>query len=160
MSYNVTPQEIYEQCKGYGTPHMNARGWVETENLWDTYAVIIKWFRLMERDEANNRYSDPRWQTPAGRPPLTQKLADQIIVEIDKDYEIEQSRFPSSGLGPEFARLAPHARLTFVQELYGVMKSDAELDAACEARLAAGEQLPPEFDKEGYPLDWPNHKAV
>lgn len=154
MPYNVTPQEIFEQCLNYSTStHARALAWVEAQNLWDTYAVIIKWFRLMESGEADSRYPDPHWQPAAGRPPLTQFLADQIVAELDADYEIERARFPSTGLGPGFTRLAPHARLTFAQELSGVMKSEAELDAGVEVRLAAGEKLPPDFDKEGYPIN-------
>lgn len=149
--YNVTPYSLYQSCmssawewSGGDEPLTCARAWVEAENIHQVWELVQRWFEMMESGEAINRYPDPFWRDKdfPGKVPLTQEVADVFIEELDTDFMLEKSRFQGR-LGPEFARLPPHARLAFVQEVYKVIKTSAQIQKEAEERLAAGETLPP-----------------
>lgn len=147
MSYEIkSPGDLLPSCGGgsYNSLAVQAEAWVEAENIFDAYAILIRWFGYMQRGEAALKYPDPKFVPPPGRKPLTQELADQIIAEITEDYDIEYSRFPSeSKLGPGFDRLPSHSRIAMAQELYRVLKLEDEINEEAARRLAAGEEIPP-----------------
>ena len=149
--YNVTAHTLYQSCmssawewSGGDDPVMRARAWVEAENVYEVWKLVQSWFEFIDSDEAVNHYPDPNWddsQYP-GKVSLTQDVADTFIEEMDADFMLEKSRFQGR-LSPEFARLPGHARLAFVQDAYGIMKTSADINAEADERLAAGEILPP-----------------
>lgn len=126
---------------------MNERGptaWVEAENNSAVFAVLMRWFGLMQAGTADQQYPDPTWKQfeSPGLRALTPEVADELIAEIEADFEIEKNRYPE-GVGPGYYRLMPHARMALAQELYKALKTDAQIKAEAEARRASGETLPP-----------------
>ena len=99
---------------------------------------------MMESSEAQYRHPDPRWngEDYPNKVPLTQKVADRFIEEMDADFLLEKSRFEGKE-APDFARLPSHARLAFVQEAYGILKTTKEISKEAEKRFATGEIMPP-----------------
>lgn len=149
--YNVTPHTLYQSCmsnawewSGSNDPLTRARAWVEAENIYEVWKLTQAWFDLMESGEAANRYPDPFWRDEdyPEKTALTQEVADKFIEEMDEDFMREKSRFQGRA-APEFARLPAHARMAFVQEVYRIIKTGAEIQKEAEARLRAGEVLPP-----------------
>lgn len=122
-----------------------ATAWVEAENIALVWERVKLWFGLMQSGQADLRRPDPYWQPPPGRKPLTQELADQLVHEIDEDFLFEKNRFPrETGLGPEFSRLSPQARLAFAQELYSLVMTIDEQRAAARRLIDAGvKEFPP-----------------
>ena len=122
------------------------RRWVEAENDSAIFAVIVDWYGLMEAGTADLQYPDPGWRD-SDYPdliPLTPEYVDHLIAEIDADFEQEKKRFPqSTGLGPEFSRLMPHARMALAQAIHRVLKTEVQMGAEAQRRLDAGEALPP-----------------
>lgn len=145
MDYrNTTVRDLYRTCRDRGATELDeAMAWVEAENIAAVWKVVARWFQYIESGEAAHRYPDPKWQTPKGRASLTLERADQLIKEMDADFEIESYRFPSGG-GPDFKRLPAHARMAFAQEVYGVLKTEAEIEEEASRRLKAGERFPPD----------------
>ena len=139
-----SPRILYE--RGNIIEGSSGRRWVEAENDSAIFAVIVDWFDMMEAGTAALQYPDPGWRDsnyPA-LAPLTPEYVDHLIAEIDADFEHEGNRFPqSTGLGPEFSRLMPHARMALAQAIYRVLKTDAQMEAEAQRRLDAGEALPP-----------------
>lgn len=72
-------------------------------------------------------------------------MADQIVREMDADFELETTRFPpKTGLGPEFSRLPPHARMALAQELYRLMLTERKIQREGKRLLDAGmREFPP-----------------
>jgi hypothetical protein len=132
------------EWSGGDEPLTRARAWVEAENVYQMWALVQKWFEMMESGEAIHRYPDPFWKDDdyPGKVPLNQDVADTFIEEMDADFMLEKSRFQGRS-APEFARLPPHARLAFVQDAYKIIKTSGQIQKEAEERLAAGETLPP-----------------
>ena len=61
---------------------------------------------------------------------------------MDQDFMLEKNRFQGR-LAPEFSRLPAHARIAFVQQAYGVIKTSVEIKAEAERRVKEGETFPP-----------------
>lgn len=144
--HNVTARTLYDSCRSDrgDRPMTEAMAWIEAENVEAVWKVVQAWFESMEAGKAVDRYPDPFWtaKDEEGRAPLTQELADHIIAELDADFELERGRFPQ-GRGPQFVRLPPHARMAFAQELYRVMKTEADMEAEAARRASHGERFPP-----------------
>ena len=149
--YNVTPHTLYQSCmssawewSGGDDPVMRARAWVEAENVYEVWNLVQRWFELIDSGDAVNHYPDPNWddsQHP-GKVSLTQDVADTFIEEMDADFMLEKNRFQGR-LAPEFSRLPAHARIAFVQQAYGVIKTSVEIKAEAERRVGEGETFPP-----------------
>lgn len=143
--YNVGVRTLYETCRSHysGHPLQEAMAWIEAEDIVAVWKIVQAWFERMEDGTARHRFPDPFWDHARwGRKrPLTQQIADRIIAEMDADFEIERARFPQ-GVGPEFARLPPHARLAFAQEVYGVIKTEGEIEEEATRRTRRGERFP------------------
>lgn len=146
MSYtNTTHANLYHGSAGsYGRSLEEcAFFWCEalaTQRAWE---VVKAWFRAMQAGEAALRYPDPLWQPKPGRKAITQELADIMVQEMDEDFLLQQNRFPKeSGLGPEFSRLPPHARLAFMQEIMDASRTTREITQEASALIATG-WLPP-----------------
>lgn len=118
----------------------NAVAWLEAENIFAVFQLIIAWFKLMESGEAANRYP-----SPGGT--VTQEQADLLISELDADFAKESNRWPvdaeGKAWGPEFSRLLPHSRRAFAEEIRAILKTEAQILAEALERLAKGEKLPP-----------------
>lgn len=144
---NVGVRSLYNACSShYGDQDIHlAMAWVNAENVEAVWKVVQTWFELMEAGRAVDRYPDPFWETkhPMKKRPVTREMADRLIAELDADFQLEDRRFPD-GKGPEFNRLPAHARVAFAQEVYGVMKSEGEIEAEARRRIRSGERLPPE----------------
>ncbi|MCH8986614.1 hypothetical protein IIA94_00375 [Patescibacteria group bacterium] len=117
---------------------------MEAENIYEAWKLVQRWFEMMESSEAQYRHPDPRWngEDYPNKVPLTQKVADRFIEEMDADFLLEKSRFEGKE-APDFARLPSHARLAFVQEAYGILKTTKEISKEAEKRFATGEIMPP-----------------
>jgi hypothetical protein len=128
----------------YDNNVVRARAWVEAENVFEVWKLVQHWYTLMESGEALNRYPDPYWRDEdyPDKAKLTQDIADTFIHEMDEDFMLEKNRFQGR-LAPEFSRLPSHARLAFVQEAYGIIKSSSQINMEADVRLAAGETMPP-----------------
>ena len=123
-----------------------ARRWVEAENTSAVFAVIMDWYNMLEAGIAELQYPDPAWRDSdyPELTPLTPEHVDQLIAEIDADFEREHDRFPeTTRLGPDFGRLRPHARMAFAQAIYRVLKSEGQMEAEARSKPDAGEALPP-----------------
>lgn len=124
-----------------------AEAWVEAQNTEDVWVIVKKWYQHMQDNTAHFKFPDPSWNDAKhpGRRPLTQEIADKIVREMDEDFLIEKNRFPKeTGLGPEFVRLPPHARVAMAQELYGVAMTKGEIKAAAQKLLDQGmREFPP-----------------
>ena len=133
---DMTVRQVYDSMAATA---LDAKAWVEAENIMAVRAVICRWFELMESGEAAYRYPDPMVGVDHDR-------ADRLVEELDADFDKERMRFPGGypEAGPAFHRLPPHARLAFAQGVFAVMKTQAQLDEETCRRLEAGEQLPPE----------------
>ncbi len=149
--YNVTPHSLYQSCisstgswSAIDSPVTRAQAWVEAENVYEVWKLVQRWYDLIQSGEAADRYPDPFWRDEdhPDKVPLTQEVADLFIEEMDADFMLEKARFQGR-LAPEFARLPAHARMAFVQEAYGIMKTSKTCDMEAEERLANGESLPP-----------------
>ena len=143
---STTARDMYGQCfpnsLAYAHPPLEqAKAWVEATNVEKTWKIMSKWFGFMQSGEAAMKYPDPYWDDKKhpNRRPLTQEIADTIVSEVDLDFEIEKGRFPrETGLGPEFRRLPPHARMALAQELYEVLMTEQEIAAEAERLLDMG----------------------
>jgi hypothetical protein len=144
--YNVTPHVLYQSLVptigDARDPLVRARAWVEAVYIYDVYEKINEWWKMIETGEAFERVPDPTWQNLPGRTPLTQAVADKFIGELDADFLLERNRFDGKK-PPDFHRLPPAARFAFVQEVSSIQLSEKEIETIAQARLAAGEQLPP-----------------
>ena len=148
---NVTPHTLYQSCRSSSWEGSDrndtitqARAWIEAENIYKVWELVQKWFDHMKSGDAANRYPDPYWKDDdyPDKAPLTQEVVDRFIEEMDADFMLEKNRFQGR-LAPEFARLPAHARMDFVQEVYKIIKTTAEIEKEAEERLEAGEALPP-----------------
>ncbi len=121
-----------------------ACAWVEAENVWEVRKLVCRWFDDLESGAANVQYPDPFKST------LSQEEADSLIKELDEEFYREKGRWGSLSVeaGPEFSRLASHARIVFVEELKAVLKSRDEIIEEARERLESGEQLPPNKIRE------------
>ena len=142
---NVDVRSLYEVCLSQyqGHPMQAAMAWVEAENVQAVWKIVQTWFELTQSGEVQHRFPDPFWnqdQHPDRRPVDTE-TADQLIAELDADFELERGRLPG-GLGPEFARLPPHARLAFAQEVWRASKSPKEIEGEATRRALMGEKFP------------------
>jgi len=149
---STTARDMYGQCfpnsLAYAHPPLEqAKAWVEACNVEKTWKVMSKWFGYMQTGEAAMNYPDPFWEDTKhpGRRKLTQDIADKVVQEVDEDFEIERGRFPrETGLGPEFSRLPPQARMALAQELYSILMTDKEIAEEADRLLARGiTQFPP-----------------
>ncbi len=151
MSYeNTSVKDLYVSAlASFSGLEEKAQAWVEAQNTEAVWLVVRKWFQWMQTGEVRFKYPDPLWddnQHP-GRRPLTQEIADQIVLEMDEDFLIEKNRYPKeTGLGPEFARLPPHARVAMAQELYGVLMTKREIKVKAQELLDRGvREFPPKM---------------
>lgn len=149
--YNVTPHTLYQSCmssawewSGGDDPLTRARAWVEAENVYEMWKLVQTWYDMINSGEAENRFPDPYWDDSkhSDKAVLTQELADTFIEEMDADFMLEKSRFQGR-LAPEFIRLPAHARIAFVQDAYGLIKTSATINSEADERLAGGETMPP-----------------
>lgn len=149
MTYeNTTVRDLYSSClSSLSETQEQALAWVEAQNVEATWLVVRKWFVWMQNGDAQYKFPDPTWddaQHP-GRRPLTQTVGDELVKEMDEDFLIERNRFPrETGLGPEFSRLPPHARLAMAQDLYGVIRTREELRGEARKLIDSGvKEFPP-----------------
>ena len=149
--YNVTAHTLYLSCmssawewSGGDDPVTKARAWVEAENVFEVWKLVQVWYDLMSTGEAENRYPDPFWDDSkhSEKAVLTQDFADVFIEEIDADFMLEKSRFQGR-LAPEFIRLPVHARIAFVQDAYGLIKTSTQIKSEADEPLTGGETMPP-----------------
>lgn len=156
--FNVTPHTLYQSAlsssaSGYGyhinDPLVMHKCWHEAVNIYYVWQKVQEWFEMMESGEVLNRYPDPFWDDAdyPDKTALTQDVADEFIAEMDADFMLEKSRFQGRS-APEFSRLPPHSRLAFVQEVYQIILSSAEIERRAIASTEAGEELPPTNKKE------------
>jgi|GEM_PF-1841100 hypothetical protein len=149
--YNVTAHTLYLSCmssawewSGGDDSVTKARAWVEAENVFEVWKLVQVWYDLMSTGEAENRYPDPFWDDSkhSEKAVLTQDFADVFIEEIDADFMLEKSRFQGR-LAPEFIRLPVHARIAFVQDAYGLIKTSTQIKSEADEPLTGGETMPP-----------------
>ena len=119
-----------------------ACAWVEAENMQKFWAEVIKvWFARLQDGTHIYYYPDPYWKPKKGHLVLDQECADRLLTELDADFQLEAGRFPGSK-GPDFNRMAPHARIAFAQAVSDMLKSESEIHDEAEQRFKAGEQFP------------------
>mgnify|MGYP001610454007 FL=1 len=139
--YVVDTRSLYDVCfdkwRGERPDFQAACAWTEASNTMVVWKLIQRWFERMEDGTAEKAYPSFR----AMKRQVTQEMADELVEELDADFEIEHHRFPE-GYGPEFCRLSSLARLAFAQEMAQVMKTDEEIQAEAAKRLAEGELMP------------------
>ena len=121
-----------------------ARAWVEAENVFEMWKLVQVWYDLMNSGEADNRYADPFWDDSkhSEKAVLMQDLSCVFIEEMDPDFMLEKSGFQGK-LASEFIRLPAHARIPFLQHLYGLIKTSAEINSESYDSLAWEETMPP-----------------
>lgn len=159
---NLTVADLYagDVIKNTDKPLECAYYWIEAENMWMVRVIISKWFRWLNEGVANNHYPDLRQKV------FSRERADAFIEALEDDMMIEEPRFShlNRDAGPGFDRLVPHARQAFIQDVWSVLKTRAELWAEAEQRLKAGIRTPPKnwYLKRNQepPLWWlePNYK--
>lgn len=156
--YNVTPHTLYQSAlsssaSGYGylvsDPLVMHKCWHESLNIYHVWEKVQEWFELMESGDAENRYPDPFWNDAdyPDKTALTQDVADEFIAEMDADFMLEKSRFQGR-LVPEFSRLPPHSRMAFVQDMYKIIITSAEIERRAIESMEAGLTLPPKNKQE------------
>jgi hypothetical protein len=108
------------------------------------WKLVQVWYDLMNSGEADNRYADPFWDDSkhSEEAVLTQDFPDLFIEEMDAGFMLKKSRFQGR-LASEFIRLPAHARIAFVQDTYGLIKTSAEINSESDDSLARGEIMPP-----------------
>lgn len=152
--YEVTPHALFNSCiSEWGDrddPLARACAWVDAVNKYDVFELYQQWFDKMETGEAFRLGPDPSWdddEYPDKRP-LTLELATKYLEELDADFLIEKNRFRGRK-APEFSRIAgTPASLAFMQQVYRVQKTSSQIQKEAQARLAAGQELPPSIDAQ------------
>ena len=137
---------MYGQCfpnsLAYAHPSLEqAKAWVEAQNVEKTRRIMSKWFEFMQSGEVKLKCPDPYWSDDEHpeRHKLTREVADEIVHEVDEDFEIERGRFPrETGFGPEFSRLPPHARMALAQGLCVNRMTEREIADEAECLLTKG----------------------
>lgn len=127
---NTTAEEMARQCYDTWMSHPKGKliAKLEGENILKFYQIVQEWFEAMQNGTANDRFPDPTWKPKPFLLALTQEIADKIVSELDSDFMVEYSRFPEGlGSGPEFKRLAPHARVAFAQVVMDNLLTNHEL---------------------------------
>jgi len=120
-------------------PILKMQALIEAENIEKVWDLVTEWFHAMESGETEMRRPDPFFEPPEGLEDLTEEIADSIVEEIDLDFALEAGRMKSRGqLPPEFKRLGPEARMAFAQEIYHLLKSQADIEAEAKELMNQG----------------------
>lgn len=148
---NISVDRMYSEVtqRQHDREHA-ALAWAEAENIIEIRDLLCSWFDAMENGTADKRSLDPRG------PAVSLEEAEMMIAEIDDDFNKEKNRWESLEVeaGPDYFRLAPAAKIAFVQQILMTIKSMGQLEKEVWARQKADEQISPElFAPKQLPLE-------
>ena len=118
---------------------------VAQEQIATVFGILEDWFQAIEEGNAHHRLPDPTFESPPGRPDVTELLVEEFIKELDREIDTDafgsQGRSYGADASSEFHRLEYAQRQALVQELITVVLSPEEMAKKAEELRAqrAGE---------------------
>lgn len=103
--------------------------------------VEIRWHQYIVEGVVSAHQPDPLFHEPDGLAPLTIERAHLLVATIEDDFNKELERTQKKPTG--YMEMPDSAQMAFAQELYGVIRTVAQICAEAEWRLAAHEKIPP-----------------
>ena len=117
---------------------------VAQDQIATVFGILEDWFQAIEAETAHHRLPDPTFQSPLGRPEVTESLVEEFIKELDREIDTDafgsQGRSYGADASSEFHRLDYPQRQALVQEIMLVVLSPEEMAKRAEelrARRAA-----------------------
>jgi len=106
------------------------------EQIDTVFEILESWFLAIENGTADHRLPDPSFEPPEGRPPMSEALVEEFIIELDREIDTDAFGFQGLKYGAdassEFHRLAFPQRLALVQQLMTVVLNESEMSKIAE----------------------------
>jgi len=106
------------------------------EQIDTVFEILEDWYQAIESGTAHHRLPDPSFESPQGRPPITQALVQEFIKELDREIDIDafgvQGRRYSADASSEFHRLDFPQRVALVQQLMTALLNEKEMSKKAE----------------------------
>ena len=105
---------------------------VAQQQIEAVFTILEDWFQAIEDGTAEHRLPDPNFQSPPGRPAITDELVEEFIKELDREMDTDafgaQGRKYGADATCEFHRLAHPQKVALVQQLMGVLLNEKEME--------------------------------
>ncbi|MFQ5933111.1 MAG: hypothetical protein ACE5KI_00530 [Dehalococcoidia bacterium] len=110
------------------------------EQIDTVFDILEDWFQAIEDGTAHHRLPDPTFESPPGRPAITEELVNEFIRGLDREIDTDafgsQGRKYEADASSEFHRLDYPQRVALVQQLMTVLLSEEEMAQKAEALQA------------------------
>ena len=109
---------------------------VAQEQIDTVFAILEDWFQAIESETADHRLPDPAFESPPGRPAITEALVEEFFKELDREIDIDafgsRGKWYGADASSEFHRLAYPQRVALIQQLIKVVLSQEEIAQKAE----------------------------